>query len=160
MNKTLILARHGKAEKVNFGENDLKRNLTERGNTNVLKVSEELSKIITPQLIVSSPANRAYQTAKLFAKTFRIDKKEIALNEAIYEASMSDLLKVINQLDNTFDCILMTGHNPAFEYAVDYFTGIQIGDLPTSGTAILNFPFNDWKMISQGTAELNKILIP
>jgi phosphohistidine phosphatase len=160
MNKTLILARHGKAEKVNFGENDFKRNLTERGNANVLKVSEELSKILTPQLIVSSPANRAYQTAQLFAKTFQVSKKNIELNEAIYEASMSALLKVINQLDNSYDCILMTGHNPAFEYAVDYFTGVQIGDLPTSGTVILNFPFSDWKLISQGTAELNKILIP
>lgn len=160
MNKTLILARHGKAEKANFGDNDFKRNLTERGNANVLKVSEELSKTLTPQLIVSSPANRAFQTAQLFAKTFKISKKNIELNEAIYEASMNALLRVINQLDNSFDCILMTGHNPAFEYAVDYFTGIQIGDLPTSGTAILNFPFNDWKMISQGTAELKKIIIP
>lgn len=160
MNKTLILARHGKAEKANLGVYDFKRNLTDRGIANVIKVSQELAIFITPQHIVSSPANRAYQTAKLFAKTFKIEKSEIELNESIYEASMSTLLKVINQLDNTFDCVLLTGHNPSFEYAIDYFTGVGIGDLPTSGTAILNFPFKDWKMISEGTAELQKILIP
>ena len=70
MNKTLILARHGKAEKSDVDNFDFKRNLTERGESDVLMVAQQLLNIITPELIVSSPANRAYQTAKIFAKVF------------------------------------------------------------------------------------------
>ena len=158
MNKTLILARHGKAEKSDVDNFDFKRNLTERGESDVLKVAQQLSKIINPELIVSSPANRAYQTAKIFAKVFDIDKKEIDKIDSIYEASMRALLHVINNLDNTKNCILITGHNPAFEYAVEYLTAKYISELPTSGTAVIEFPIDHWNMVSQGLGDL-KILL-
>lgn len=160
MNKILILARHGKAEKAEFGDFDFKRNLTERGINDVQQVATKLSTQFVPQLIVSSPANRAYQTAKIFAKTFQIDKKEIQKIDSIYEASMSSLLNVINNLDNNCNCILLTGHNPAFEFAVDYLTNNGLSELPTSGTAVIEFPFDDWKMISMGTGSLKVLLIP
>ena len=160
MKKTLILARHGKAEKAGIGSLDFKRNLIERGESDVQRVSEELKKLISPQQIVSSTANRAFQTAKIFAKTFEINKKDIQLEESIYEASMSALLKVINKLDDQYGCILLTGHNPAFEYAVEYWSAININHLPTSGTAIIEFPFEKWEMISEGTGNLIKIIEP
>lgn len=160
MKKTLILARHGKAEKLEVVNFDFKRNLTERGEQDVQRVSEELKKHITPQLIVSSSANRALQTAKIFSKTFGIDKKEIFQKDTIYEASMSTLLKVINTLDDNVNCILLTGHNPSFEYAIEYFTNQQIQHLPTSGTAVIEFPFDKWGMISAGTGTLIKLIEP
>lgn len=160
MNKILILARHGKAEKAAFGDFDFKRNLTERGISDVQQVAIKLYTQFVPQLIVSSPANRAYQTAKIFAKTFQIDKKDIQKIDSIYEASMSSLLNVINILDNNCNCILLTGHNPAFEFAVDYLTNNGLSELPTSGTAVIEFPFDDWKMISMGTGTLRVLLTP
>lgn len=160
MNKILIIARHGKAEKAEFGDFDFKRNLTERGMSDVQNVANKLSKQFVPQQIVSSPANRAYQTAKIFAKTFQIDKKDILKIDSIYEASMSALLNVINHLENKYNCILLTGHNPAFEFAVDYLSNQGIIELPTSGTAVLEFPFDDWKMISMGTGSLKQLLTP
>ncbi len=160
MNKILILARHGKAEKANFGDFDFKRNLTERGINDVQTVATQLAKHFIPQQIVSSPANRAYQTAKLFAKKFDIEKKNIIKIENIYEASMSALLNVINNLDNSYNCVLLTGHNPAFEFAVDYLTNQPINELPTSGTAVIEFPVDDWKLVSMGQGELKLLLTP
>lgn len=158
--KTLLLARHGKAEKADFGIYDFKRKLVERGKADVQKVSEELQKHFTPQHIISSPAERAYQTAKIFAKTFSIDKKTIELNDSIYEASMGSLLKVINELNPTYDIVLLTGHNPAFEFAIEYLCQTNIGHLPTSGTAAIEFPFEHWSMVSAGTGSLLSLLIP
>lgn len=160
MNKILILARHGKAEKADFGDFDFKRNLTERGESDVQKIATKLSEHYIPNLIVSSPANRAYQTAKIFAKHFDINKKNILKIDSIYEASMSALLNVINTLDNTYNCVLLTGHNPSFEFAIDYLTNQGINELPTSGTAVIEFPFDDWKMISMGQGSLKLLLIP
>jgi phosphohistidine phosphatase len=158
--KTLLLARHGKAEKADFGIYDFKRKLVERGKSDVERVSEELKKILIPQHIISSPAERACQTAKIFAKTFSIDKKTIELNDSIYEASMASLLKVINEIEPQFDCVLLTGHNPAFEFAIEYLCNINIGHLPTSGTAAIEFPFEQWNMVSEGTGTLLNLLIP
>ncbi len=158
--KTLLLARHGKAEKAEFGMYDFKRKLVERGKADVQRVSEELQKHFTPQHIISSPAERALQTAKIFAKTFSIDKKIIELNDSIYEASMASLLKVINEIHPQFDCVLLTGHNPAFEFAIEYLCNTNIGHLPTSGTAAIEFPFEQWSMVSAGTGILCELLIP
>ncbi len=158
--KTLLLARHGKAEKADFGTYDFKRKLVERGKEDVQRVSEEIKKNITPEHIISSPAERAYQTAKIFAKTFSIDKKTIELNDSIYEASMASLLKVINELNPSYDIVLLTGHNPAFEFAIEYLCHTNIGHLPTSGTAIIEFPFEQWSLVSAGTGTLLNLLIP
>ncbi len=158
--KTLIIARHGKAEKAGLTSLDFERKLVDRGKDDVQRVSEHLKKIIQVQQIVSSPAARAFQTAKIFAKTFQIDKKDIVLKEGIYEASMSGLLKIINELANEYDVTLLTGHNPAFEFAIDYFCQTNIGHLATAGLAVIEFPFDDWKMVSAGTGNLREMLIP
>lgn len=158
--KTLLLARHGKAERAEFGTYDFKRKLVERGKEDGQRVSEALQKIISPEHIISSPAERAYQTAKIFAKTFSIDKKTIELKDSMYEASMSTLLKVINEINSSYHIVLLTGHNPAFEFAIDYLCNTNIGHLPTSGTAIIEFPFEQWNMVSAGTGNLLNLLIP
>ncbi len=157
MNKTLILVRHGKAEKAGTEKPDFKRDLVERGEKDVFRNTTELALQYTPELIVSSPANRAYQTAKIIAKIFQIDKKDIVKEDSIYEASMSALLHVINHLDNTKNCVLLTGHNPAFEYAVEYLTGKFINELSTAGIAVMQFPIDDWRMVSQSLGDLKFI---
>ena len=158
--KTLIIARHGKAEKVALNGLDFERKLVERGKDDVQRVSEHLSTLINIQQIVSSPAARALQTAKIIAKTFNIDKKEIVLKEGIYEASMSGLLKIINDLENEFEVTLLAGHNPAFAFAIDYFCQTNIGHLPTAGLAIIEFPFDNWQLVSAGTGKLLELMVP
>lgn len=157
--KTLLLARHGKAEKSEYGIYDFKRKLVERGKNDVLKVAQELSTILSPEQIISSPAERAIQTAKIFAKTFSIDKKEIIEIESIYEANMSTLLKVINDINNKFKVVLLIGHNPAFEFAIEYLSNVSIGHLPTSGLAIIDFDIDDWGMVSTGLGSLRKVIV-
>lgn len=154
--KTLLLARHGKAEKAEFGSYDFKRKLVDRGKADVQRVAEILSTKVIPQQIISSPAERAWQTAKIFAKNFQIEKKDILQIESIYEASMASLLKVINEIDNRYDVVMLTGHNPAFEFAINYLCNTDIGHLPTSGIGIIEFEFNDWQLVSAGTGVLRE----
>lgn len=158
--KTLVIARHGKAEKLDFNNLDFERKLVDRGKADVQRVSEHLKTKLQLQLIVSSPAARAFQTAKIYAKTFNIDKKEIVLKEGIYEASMQVLLRIINELPNEKDVILLAGHNPTFEFAIDYFCQTNIGHLVTAGLAVIEFPFNDWKLVSRGTGSLKELIEP
>jgi phosphohistidine phosphatase len=158
--RTLIIARHGKAEKAEFGTFDFKRKLMERGKEDVQRVSEALLKIITPEHIISSPAERAFQTAKIFAKNCGIAKNDLELADSIYEASMASLLKVINEIDPQYKCVLIAGHNPAFEFAIEYLSNTHIGHLPTAGTAIIEFQLENWQLISAGTGSLRELIVP
>lgn len=158
--KTLLIARHGKAEDHSLSISDFERKLKQRGKEDLNKVVSLVKTKFKIQHIVSSPAKRAYQTAKIYAKIFDIEKSRIELNDRIYEANLADLLKVINNLNDEFDNICICGHNPSFEYVIEYLTGEEILELPTSGVGAIEFQFNSWNLISAGTGSLKALICP
>lgn len=152
--KQLIIVRHAKSDWGNPNLRDFDRPLNKRGKTNAPEMAHRLvKKQIKPQLIVSSPALRAITTAKFFADTWQMPLAEILEESKIYEANVDTLLKVINNFDNNYDQIAMFGHNPGFTDLLNYLNG-QIYEMPTCSVAILEFPFEDWAMISEGTAKV------
>jgi phosphohistidine phosphatase len=152
--KQLIIVRHAKSDWGNPDLRDFDRPLNKRGKANAPEMAHRLvKKQIKPQLIVSSPALRALTTAKFFADTWQITLEEIQYEPRIYEASENTLLNVINNFDNSYDHIAMFGHNPGLTDLVNYLDG-HIYEMPTCSVVILEFPFNDWAMISNGTARV------
>lgn len=152
--KQLIIVRHAKSDWGNPNLRDFDRPLNKRGKTNAPEMAHRLvKKQIKPQLIVSSPALRAITTAKFFADTWQMPLAEILEEPKIYEANVDTLLKVINNFDNTYGQIAMFGHNPGLTDLVNYLDG-HIYEMPTCSIAILEFPFEDWAMISEGTAKV------
>lgn len=152
--KQLIIVRHAKSDWGNPDLRDFDRPLNKRGKANAPEMAHRLvKKQIKPQLMVSSPALRAITTAKFFADTWQMPLAEILEEPKIYEANVDTLLKVINNFDNTYDQIAMFGHNPGLTDLVNYLDG-HIYEMPTCSVAILEFPFEDWAMISEGTAKV------
>jgi len=150
--KKLLLVRHAKSDWNDPKLSDFDRPLNDRGHKNAPEMAERLlKKHIVPELIVSSPAKRAFTTAKYFAKTFGIDKSEIEKNEGIYEASVNDLLKIINDFDNSKNFIALFGHNPGITTLAVGLSGAYITNIPTCGLILIEFPFDDWRMISFDT---------
>jgi phosphohistidine phosphatase len=155
MAKQLILVRHAKSDWGDFTVKDFDRPLNERGHKSAPEMVERLmAKEIRPQAIVSSPALRAITTAKYFAATWKFQANRFFTEPAIYEATTNTLLRVVNQLDNRFDRIALFGHNPGLTDLLNYLGDQQISNMPTCGVAIIDFPFNDWKLVSRGTGEL------
>ena len=154
MAKELIIIRHAKSDWGNVGLSDFDRPLNKRGKSNAPEMAGRLVKQkIVPQLIVSSPALRALTTAKFFADTWQIPLKSIQLEPSIYEASVKTLLSVVNNLDNQYDVIALFGHNPGLTDLANYFGG-YIDNMPTCSVVYLEFPFDDWKMISADTGKV------
>ncbi|WP_207422693.1 SixA phosphatase family protein [Desertivirga brevis] len=152
--KKLLLIRHAKSDWNDPKLSDFDRPLNNRGHKNAPEMAERLlQKHIVPEHLVSSPAKRAYTTAKYFAKTFNIDKEQIEKIEGIYEASANDLLKIVNQLDNTKDFIALFGHNPGITNLAVGLSGSYISNIPTCGLILIEFPFDDWAMISYDTGK-------
>ena len=154
MAKQLLIIRHAKSDWENENLQDFDRPLNGRGQLAAPEMAQRLIKLgIKPELIVSSPALRAITTAKYFASAWEIPKEQIKQEANIYEADVKSLLTIINQFDSRFDLIALFGHNPGLTDLVNYFDG-HIDNLPTSGVILLEFPFNDWAMLSADTAKV------
>jgi phosphohistidine phosphatase len=155
MAKQLVVVRHGKSDQGEYGISDFDRTLNHRGNKNAHEMAERIIlKGIVPELIVSSPAKRALTTAKHFADVLHIAYSDIQLKESVYEANTTALLKVINGLNNEYDRIALFGHNPGLTELVNYLADAKIYNLPTAAVVVIDFPFDDWSLVSQHTGSL------
>ncbi|WP_374163365.1 histidine phosphatase family protein [Arcticibacter sp. MXS-1] len=152
--KRLLLVRHAKSDWENRELKDFDRPLNKRGNKNAPEMARRLlKKDLIPQLLVSSPALRALTTAEYFAEEMGIDKSSIVKRPEIYEASSSTLLSVINSLDNRYGFVALFGHNPGLTNLAVNLCNCDVYNIPTCGVMLINFPFDDWQMISYWTGD-------
>ncbi len=157
--KSLILVRHGKAEQIKIDQHDFDRKLIDKGIEDVNELANELKgNKFYPDLIISSSAKRAYQTAKILARVLDIDEKSIDQKDEIYESNISTLLNLINSIEDKYDRVIITGHNPTFEYMIEYLSNQEIaGGLGTSGAAHISFDLDTWAMVTEGIGVLKKL---
>ena len=146
--KTLYLLRHAKSGHEEYILNDIERHLSAKG----YKDAEEQADLFkrnykNPQLIISSPAIRAFTTALIFAKHLGYDITNIEINLSIYEASVSRLLYVISELSDELNNVMLVGHNPGFTDLTNALCGNVIDDLPTTGIAAIELSVNNWNSL-------------
>ncbi|MNL44652.1 hypothetical protein D3C87_1672410 [compost metagenome] len=113
-----------------------------------------LQKDLVPQLVVSSPALRAITTAHHFVQAWKKSAGQIRQEASIYEANVTALLKVINNFDNDFNYIAMFGHNPGFTDLANYLSDVDIYNIPTCGTVLIEFDIDDWGLVSHHIGRL------
>lgn len=111
-----------------------------------------------PEVIVSSPAKRAKQTAELVKDSAQTEG-EIEFDERIYAASTSELLQVASELNNEKKKVMLVGHNPGFENLVRVLTG-KFETMPTAALAVINLEIESWSEISPGKGSLRELLRP
>lgn len=151
--KTIFLNRHAKSSWDNPELDDFDRPLNQRGKTDApIMASKFYEREKTIDLLVSSPAKRAFSTAKKFAKAFGIKKKDIQRDKNIYDASIPQLLKVINKLDDSKDRIMIFGHNTTFSEMVGYLCGYNVF-MATCAVVRIDFEIDSWEEVSQGNGQ-------
>jgi phosphohistidine phosphatase len=159
--KNLIIMRHAKSDWENSSVSDFDRPLNERGlkaATFMGSVVQEKNKI--PDLILSSPANRAKTTAKLFAKTCKYPG-EIQYNDELYFGSLDEIIKIVKECDNKHQSIMIVGHNPTWESLVYRLLKSTANvQMPTAAIASLIFKIANWHELRPKTGELEFLLIP
>lgn len=155
MPKRLFIIRHAKSDWKNTDwTSDFDRPLNDRGHKAAPEMGARLAdKKIKPELMVSSPAVRAFTTAKYFAEAWDIKEGDIAIEPEIYEANIQILLSIINKFDNQYNSIAIFGHNPAFTDLANYLTDANIPNMPTASVVIVDFEIDDWAMVAGGTGD-------
>ncbi len=159
--KTLCIIRHAKAEEHSLAKPDFIRNIVSQGKEKAERIAKDLASksIITPNTsVISSPANRAIQTATLFCDILQYPIAQIKQNQSIYDAHFLDILAVINKISDTIDTVVLFGHNPGLSDLTNYLCGTYI-DLSTSSVALISLPddFN-FSELSEGTGILKEVL--
>lgn len=111
-----------------------------------------------PDLIISSPAHRALQTATLVKNSSGMDLPLI-LNDQIYEASPQTLRVVLASIPDDVGSAMLVGHNPGIEGFIRYLTG-AIERMPTAALAVIDLGIDTWASIGAGSGSLIKTLRP
>ncbi|CAN5716388.1 histidine phosphatase family protein [soil metagenome] len=151
--------RHAKSSWDDPNLSDFERPLNNRGlKTAPLMGEVMLKNNFTPEIIVSSPAMRARQTAEL-VKNSAAFEAEISFDERIYEASAIRLLEVVSDIADEYDSAMIVGHNPGFENIVRVLTG-KSESMPTAALAVVDLEINSWKEINAETGNLRKFIRP
>lgn len=159
--KTLYLIRHAKSSWAEVGMRDFDRSLDERGFKDAPKMARKLNSLgVKPDLIVSSPAKRAFTTAQYFALGLGLSIENIQKEMEIYEASTSTLLHIVRELPNDKNTILMFGHNPGFTFFANQFSKETIDNVPTCGIVKIEVSANSWKEFNEKTAKVTALLFP
>ena len=97
--KQVVILRHGKAEQNTMDIDDYDRALTARGVKNANDMGVFISrKIGVPDLILTSSAKRAYQTAHLVSQSIGYPTEQIESDQNLYFAPSRWILNVISKL--------------------------------------------------------------
>ena len=148
--KQLFLIRHGKATHELMP--DIKRYLTEKGIKRTQKHAKILAeKTYKPDLIISSPALRAYQTAEILAKTIGYPSEKIEINPKLYFYPEEDLMNQIKEIPDTYNKVYLVGHNPIWTDLADQLSENGLWHLRTSGVFGVEFDTDSWKHIFQSS---------
>ncbi len=153
--KTLILIRHAKSSWENPSLKDFDRPLNDRGFRDAKRMGKRLKeKDLAPDILLSSPANRALTTATIIAERIDFPVDQIVTDKKIYHASEDQLLSVVHGLKETSDLVFMFGHNPGFTDFANSLTKSRIDNVPTCGIVSCVFEVNTWKEVTWGNGKL------
>ena len=152
--KNLILIRHAKSS-WDYNVDDEKRPLADRGISDAHLVSEEFkSNLFQPDVIFSSPANRAFSTCKIFIKNLKYLDKLLIISDELYDFSGEKVLEFIKSIDKRHNSVIIFGHNFAFTSLTNRLGSEFIDNLPTCGLVWLQFDIGSWNDLTKGTTKL------
>ena len=163
--KTILLMRHSKSE-WEEDVSDFERSLTGRGRNDSPLMGKFLLKCgKMPLLIISSPAKRAKETAELLSRSCRYRKK-IEFNDALYENSPGEIIKILQKIDDEIDTAMVIGHNPSIEEATKKLCfretkSIESGiKFPTSAIVCLEVEIESWSELYPGNCTMAWFVTP
>ena len=155
--KKLLIVRHSKSSWSDPYLSDFDRPLNKRGNRDGKLMAEFLLKRINNiDKLISSSSKRTRETSEFFKK--KINIKVENYTEKLYHASYDDILDLLYQVKDDVRSLMLIGHNPGLTQLVNFFTDINLYNLPTTGIVVINFIIDKWKNIrdSKGNIELIK----
>lgn len=145
--KTLYLLRHAKSSWSEPGLSDQQRPLNSRGSRDAPAMGQRFSdRGESVDLVISSPARRAQDTARLFAGTCGYAPSEIETDANLYFLGSGSIEDVILAQDDRLQALMLVFHNPDithFANSIDY--DFHVYNIPTSGLVRFDCDIGSWR---------------
>ncbi len=159
--KYLILVRHAQADNSGSIPQDFFRPLTTKGLMDAARMGYWFkNQNISVDHIVCSAAERTVKTAQVFADQIKFDFENVTQSQVLYDGRMQEYMDTLNAFNNGLNNIILVGHNPIISFFAEYLTGHDVGELPTSGIAIISFQDLQWAEISKKSGNLVELHSP
>jgi phosphohistidine phosphatase len=158
--KTLYIIRHAKSSWDDPDLSDFERPLNKRGKKDAPNMARRLKeKRVTPDVMISSPATRAFETCKEFAKILGFDSDHIKSDRRLYHANEDQLLTVIRELKDRKrddeEIVLLFGHNPGLTEFANMLLNGYIDSIPTCGIVKATLNINRWQDANFGCGQID-----
>ncbi|MEU1352191.1 SixA phosphatase family protein [Streptomyces sp. NPDC005775] len=164
--RRIVLLRHAKAEWSQ--DSDHERPLAERGRKDAPVAGRKLADSgIVFDLALCSTAVRTRETWKLAVHEMP-ERPRTVYEERLYEASLGELIALINETPDEVRDLLVIGHNPGMHAVADALSGAAEGDalarmtnggFPTAAFAVVELP-GAWKSVEHGVGKLTEYWTP
>ena len=142
--------RHAKSSWDDARLADHDRPLNKRGKQDAPRMGHFLRQQgLVPDLIISSTAKRAWRTAVAVAEELGYDPAQIALEPTLYEAEPTAYLARLDQAADSYQTIMLVGHNPGLSDLLSELTG-RYENMTTANIAYLRLPIQHWAEASDG----------
>lgn len=159
--KTIYILRHAKSSWDFPHLTDEERPLIDKGRKRTRLINEYLIRNnITVDLIISSHAVRALDTAKIVARAIGFPTEDIWINKMVYHSNDESLMNQFYDLSDDINSVMVVGHNPTLTNFVNLFLDEKIEWLPTSGLVSISFHTDQWINLSQAKFTSNFVITP
>ncbi len=150
MTKTLLILRHAKSSWKNEKLKDFDRPLKHRGEEAANLIGKVLVMAeLVPQVILSSPAQRAKQTTELVVAETKF-KGELKYVDAFYMGEPENYILALKELPDAIERVMVVGHNPGLEALLQMLDG-KVSSLTTGALAYLSLDIKHWSDLTNGT---------
>ena len=152
--RRLTLLRHGQAEPIDARTEDFERVLTRRGIVEVEHIAARIvQRRLVPDLILASPAERAWSTAEIVAECCELEITQLQCERDLYLATPETTWRLLTGRDDALGHILICGHNPGIsQLASRLGPKPQRRTLPTGGLATALWHHSGWSSLQPETA--------
>ena len=157
--KKLVIVRHSKSSWSDPYLSDFDRPLNKRGYRDGGLMAEFLSKRINNvDKLLSSSSKRTRLTSEIFKNKIKIKVENYT--DKLYHASYDDIIDLLNQVKDDVRSLILIGHNPGLTHLVNFFTEVNLYNLPTTGIVVINFMIDKWKNIKDSKGNIEIIKFP
>jgi len=160
--KTIFLVRHATAQDRGEGLPDFERPLVKKGEKEARAIARYLAQTYAvPDLMISSFANRAIETAHVFAKAFGYPPQKILLRDTFYGNTVPEALAgEIGRQPDKYRSLMLFGHDPAFSQLAAYLVKGFRETIPKAGVVAADFAIDRWEEMKSGSGKLLEFTFP
>jgi len=147
--KSLYLIRHAKSDWGNESLKDVFRPLNARGYNDAHTMSMRLKDLsIFPDIIISSPAIRAFSTALIFSNNLGYSAAAIVLEPLLYESNSQKYFDIVSKINNSNSIVFLFAHNPTISEMAQKLNPDFKDELSTCAILSITKKANNWKDFS------------